>query len=236
MTGYSRLITLPIILVYLTGLCGCNNKSAKAPIGQEVKTVTPADEKASLLKQLDRKFENPKVHFQLGQLYHSEQLYDQAGYHYNIALGFDPANRNAQAAIVKLLMDEKKDTEARTKAGLFMGQVASSYPESLKLARAFKDQNVEEYALACYQQALRIQPESAEIYKDLGFYHLNSKGDRELAKGYLTRSFQLDSNQPDVAGELGRLGVEVRVPEPPKKKPRIWDKIFRKKDTQEKGT
>ncbi len=236
MTGHSRFVTLLlIILVYLSGLCGCNSKSAKAPMEQEVKTVTPGEQKALLLKQLDRKFENPDAHFQLGQMYHSEQLYDQAAYHYNIALGFDPAQRNAQAAIVKLLMDEKKDTEARTKAGLFMSQVVNSYPESLKLSRAFKAQNVEEYALACYQQALRIQPESAEIYKDLGFYHLN-KGDGELAKSYLTRSFQLNSNQPDVAGELGRLGVEVRVPEAPKKKPRIWDRIFRKNDTKQKGT
>jgi hypothetical protein len=28
----------------------------------------------------------------------------------------------------------------------------------------------------------------------------------------LSRSFQLNPNQPDVAGELGRLGVAVKIP------------------------
>ena len=42
-----------------------------------------------------------------------------------------------------------------------------------------------------------------------------------MAKDYFIRSFQLNSNQADVAGELGRLGVAVRIPEavPPPKPP-----------------
>jgi hypothetical protein len=45
----------------------------------------------------------------------------------------------------------------------------------------------------------------------LGYYYL-SKNDTVRAKEYFTRSFQLDPGQPEVAGELGRLGVEVRIP------------------------
>jgi hypothetical protein len=39
-----------------------------------------------------------------------------------------------------------------------------------------------------------------------------TKNDNTRAKEHLTRSFQLDPKQPEVAGELGRLGVEVRIP------------------------
>jgi len=38
------------------------------------------------------------------------------------------------------------------------------------------------------------------------------KGDKDRAKEYLVRSFQLDPTQPEVAGELGKLGVEVKIP------------------------
>jgi hypothetical protein len=49
------------------------------------------------------------------------------------------------------------------------------------------------------------------VNKEMGLYYLD-KGDKVLAKEYLIRSFNLDPNQPDVAGELGRLGVEVKIP------------------------
>jgi hypothetical protein len=38
------------------------------------------------------------------------------------------------------------------------------------------------------------------------------KGDKEHAKEYFVRSFQLDPKQQEVAGELGKLGVEVKIP------------------------
>ena len=235
MTGHIRFMALPVIIsiVALLTFCGCQDKQTVVPGVQDDKPLTTQDEKAILLQQLDKKFENPDAHFQLGQIYAKEGLYDQARYHYNVAYGFDPSHRAVQAAIVKLLLDEKKETEAQSKAAAFMTQVDNSYDESLKLARAFKALNVDEYIMTSYQQVLRINPDSAEVYRDLGYYHLE-KGDKDLAKSYLTKSFQLDSNQPDVAGELGKLGIEVQIPQPPEKKPGLWDRIFKNKETEQK--
>ena len=56
-----------------------------------------------------------------------------------------------------------------------------------------------------------MAPSSAKAHKHTGFYYL-TKNDNTRAKEHLTRSFQLDPKQPEVAGELGRLGVEVRIP------------------------
>ena len=39
-----------------------------------------------------------------------------------------------------------------------------------------------------------------------------SKNEKDVAKEYFKRSFRLDPTQSQVAGELGRLGVIVRVP------------------------
>ena len=53
-----------------------------------------------------------------------------------------------------------------------------------------------------------MSPNSAEINKQIGYYYL-SKNDNVRAKDFLIRSFDLNRNQPEVAGELGRLGVVI---------------------------
>jgi tetratricopeptide (TPR) repeat protein len=88
---------------------------------------------------------------------------------------------------------------------------------------------LDEYALTCYQQALRLAPNSAKINRQIGYYYL-SKGNKAQGKDYLSRSFQLNPNQPDVAGELGRLGVVVKVPRKVQKQTKKLDKIVEESD------
>jgi Flp pilus assembly protein TadD len=72
-------------------------------------------------------------------------------------------------------------------------------------------------------QALRLAPNSARVHRQLGYYYL-SKNDKVRGEEYLKRSFQLDPVQPEVAGELGRLGVEVRIPRKTEKRTKKIDK------------
>jgi len=167
--------------------------------------------KAELLKQLDLRFENPDVHFELGQLYRAEGQWTKAEYHYDIALGFEPAHRPAQAALVKGLVDNGETAKAEQYAKAYINRVSSSAMASLQLADSFHKQGLDKYALTSYKQALRLAPNSSEVNKQLGYYYL-SRDDKAQAKDYLSRSFQLNPNQPDVAGELGRLGVVVKIP------------------------
>ena len=62
------------------------------------------------------------------------------------------------------------------------------------------------------------------INRQIGFYYL-SKGNKEQAHSYLSRSFQLNPNQPEVAGELGRLGLRVKIPRKTDKRTRGLEKI-----------
>ena len=211
-----------VLCLFVAG--GCNGNKETVAEGGETPVVTIADREQMLLDQVDRRFSDSDAHYKLASLYHDQEMYDRASYHYDAAIRFDPAHRDAQAGLVKLLLDQDMEIEAMRKAELFMSQVEPSYRETLKLARALAAHGAETQALACYQQALQIQPDSAEVFRDLGFYHLD-KGEEEVARSYLSRSFQLDPNQPEVAGALGRLGVEVRIPEP-EKKPGLWDRIF----------
>jgi len=203
-----------LVLIFLL-FGGCSSESKSYKVGQPkadvVGKTSTEEKKAALLKSIDRKFEDPEAHYELGKLYQAEGLWSKAEDSYNTALNFKPAHRQAQAAMVKTLIDSGDKTKAAQLVDIYMGQASIDATESLKLALAFQEQQLDEHALACYQQALRLAPNSAKVNKQIGYYYL-SKGDRERARDYLSRSFSLDANQPEVAGELGRLGVVTQIP------------------------
>ncbi len=209
--GFDLASTLTLTLLLCLGflLVGCNEQQTATP-GQQV-SMPPEARKARLLNELERKFENPDAHFRLAQMYHAEGLWTKAEYHYNVALGFDPAHADAKAAMVKLFLASGDSTSSKAHADDYMIKASSSETQSLRLAIAFHKQQLDDYALDAYQQAFGLAPDSAEVNKQMGLYYLD-KDDKVLAKEYLIRSFRLDSKQHDVAGELGRLGVEVKIP------------------------
>ncbi len=235
MTSKAQLFGLAFLVCTLL-FVGCDSfnkgRKAKGPQVDEVEPTPAEKKKAKLLKQIDRKFENPDAHFELGQLYQADGLWTRAEYHYNIALSFDPAHRAAQAAMVKVLLDSGNTAKAKLSAEIYTNQVSGSAAGSLQLALGFQRQQLDEHALTCYQQALHLAPNSAKINRQIGYYHL-SKGDGAVAQVYLSRSFQLNPNQPDVAGELGRLGVPVRIPRKTVKGTKKLDRIVEKADEKQ---
>jgi len=211
--GKWRFITL-VFLVCVLLLNGCRQTSALFKPGAKSRKIseTPAEEeKAKLLKILDRRFENTKAQYELGRLYQADGLWTQAEYRYKTVLSFDPSHKPAQAGRIKVLQATNDMKTAEILADEYIRQASVSAEQSLLLALAFQKEGLDEYALSCYQQALRLAPNSAKINRQIGYYYL-AKNNKVQAAEYLTRSFQLDSNQPEVAGELGRLGVAVRIP------------------------
>jgi len=203
--------TLLLICTLFLILAGCESEEMKAAEAERVRKL-PAEARMAQLKQsLENRFENPVAHYELAQLYHADGRWAKAEYHYNIALSFDPANADARSAMVKLFLDSGNKAKAKNYANTYINQANNSDIESLRLAKAFEKQQLDEYALICYQQALNLAPDSADANKQIAYYYLN-KDDKERAKEYFVRSFQIDPSQPEVAGELGRLGVEVKIP------------------------
>lgn len=207
--GLVSLFVFSVLAVCLIAFVGCNEEQNKAVVDRD---IPAAAKKAELQSTIERRFENPDAHFQLGQLYQAEGQWQKAEYHYNIALSFDPSYVQAQASMVKLFLDSGDTAKSRTYAETHMNDASRSAIQSARLGGAFQKQGLDEYALTCYQRALDLEPSSASVNKQVGLYYLG-KGDKVRAKEYLVRSFQLDPAQPDVAGQLGRLGVEVRIPE-----------------------
>jgi tetratricopeptide (TPR) repeat protein len=216
------LFTFALLFLCTTLLVGCTSQGVAG--SGKVERIPAERKKAALLKTLDRKFENPQAHYELGQLYHAERLWMKAEYRYGRAISFDPAHREAQAAMVKVFFDSEDTAKAKIYADIYMNQVASSASGSYRLGFAFQKQLLDEYAFDCYMQALHLEPNSARVHRQLGYYYL-SKNDKVRGEEYLKRSFQLDPVQPEVAGELGRLGIAVRIPPKTKKRTKKIDKI-----------
>jgi tetratricopeptide (TPR) repeat protein len=218
----------PALLVcILLLLSGCGGK-ARTP--KEVGRTEAEKKKVKLLKAIESKFEDAESHFKLGKLYQADGMWAQAEDQYGIALNFEPVHRQAQAARVKVLVGGGDAAKAKLLADEYIKQASIiSAAASLQLALAFQEQGLDEYALKCYQQALYMAPNSAKINRQIGFYYLG-KGNKDLAREYLSRSFQLNPNQPDVAGELGRLGVAVKIPRKTEKSTKKLDKIVEKSD------
>ena len=210
---YALLFALFICAVLLTGCVETTESDKiKTPRVDKITQTTGQEKKLKLLKAIERRFENPDAHFELGQVYQAEGLLVSAEYHYNTALRFDPVHRDAQAAMVKMMTESGDTAKAKLLADTYMREVSNSAEGSCRLASAFQKQGLDEYTLACCQQVLRLEPNSAEGHKLIGYYYL-SKNDKVRARDYLSRSFEIKPNQSDVALTLGQLGVEIKIPQ-----------------------
>ncbi len=228
----TRIVTI-VLLVSAMCLSGCQFFQKKDSDSQIDLTKSGNSQKQELLRQIDRKYENPKAHYQLGSVYHEEGLYDKAEFEYRVTLGFDPVHYKAQAAIVKALQDKGDAQRSKMSADLYMNQAAVSAEASMLLGKAFQSRQMDDYALACYQQALTLAPNSAVLFRQIGYYYLG-KGDQVRAEENLRRSFQLDPYQSEVAGELGRMGVMVQIPREPKKDNGNWlDRLWKKEEAKD---
>jgi len=166
---------------------------------------------AQLQQELNKKWENPAAHYELGQLYHSQGNWSKADWHYDQAISFNPVYREAQTAKVKMQFDMGDRSKGEYLANMYISQASSSPDQLLTLGSAFEKQRLNDYTLRCYETALKMAPDSSPVNRHLGYYYLaNNKP--EQAKDFFVRSFQLNPNQPDVANELGKLGVAVRIP------------------------
>jgi tetratricopeptide (TPR) repeat protein len=177
-------------------------------------TVESDRTEAQLLAELDKKFENPQAHYDLARLYHKSQNWNKAEYHYKVALGFEPGNKAAQAGYVKMFIDRGETAQAEQLANSYIRYAGTIVSETIRLGWEFEQLGLDAYALRCYRQALEAAPDSYEANRQIGFYYLG-KGDNSQAKQYLSKSFQLNPRQPEVAGALGKLGVVVQAPVEP---------------------
>lgn len=213
------LICCGILSILIAG-CPVQNKSAGT-----LDDETLENPRTELLRQIDRNYTNPALHYQLGKLYHVDGLFSRAEWEYNVAMQFDPVFHKAQAAMVKLLADMGDKPRSAMAAEMYMNQAAASAQNSSLLGRAFQKEGMDNYAVACYQQALSLAPNSAVLHRQIGYYYL-AKGDTVRAEEYLRRSIQLDPFQPEVAEQLGRMGVVIQVPRNPKEESKAVDKTF----------
>lgn len=215
--GLVKIAVLTCVLLgcMLFAAAGCEEGIARKTAVDPTGNVPSEKTEAQLLQEINEKFQNPRAHYELARLYQKSQQWTKAEYHYNVALGFDPAYRAAQAGLVKTFVEQGQTAKAEQYANSYLRQAASnSEREVLRLAWEFEKVDLDDYAARCFRRALEMAPNSYEANKQTGFFYL-SQGDDANARKYLERSFELNPRQPDVAGALGRLGVVVETPQAP---------------------
>ena len=187
---------------------GCSGSGDLNRVNPE--TLNP--EKERLQREIDRKFDNAEAHYQLGKIYQGVGLLQRADWEFTLALQFDPIMYKAQAAKVRVYQMMRQLDKSKLAAELYINQSTASAESSAMLGRGFQQEGLEEYALTCYQQALAKAPNSAALHKQIGLYYLG-KNDLARAEEYLRQSIQIDPYQPEVAEQLGRMGVVIQVPQ-----------------------
>lgn len=198
--------TIVIFISFLMIIpAGCTNpQPGKGFAG----TISPEQKKAELKKKLSRRYEDSQTHFLLGQLYHADRAWDDAEFYYNNALRFDPVYRPAQAGMIKLCVDKGDTLKAQNYLDIYMNHAGESPDQLIDLAAELQKQNVDKYALICFNKALAIAPKSAKVNKAVAYYYLN-RNEKDKAREYFENSFNIDRNQPDVSRELGKLNVPI---------------------------
>lgn len=190
-----------ILVVLMLAVIGC---------GPEKKPVGP-DTEASLLQQIDQKFENPDAHYKLARIYHLQGQWIKAEYEYNIAIGFAPLNKWPEAGLVKLYEELGKPDRAEAAKDKAM-RTCTSDNELIMLAKALQKENLHLHAQSVYEYALTVAKNKGGIYKEMGYYYLTI-GDKVRAEDAFRKSLEIRPYQPDVSAELGRMGVKVVAPE-----------------------
>lgn len=188
-------------------LIGCQQTQQK----EDIKVNDFTKQKQDLLEQIDRKYENPDAHYKLGKLYMENGYYNQAEFEFNLTLQFKPNHYGAQAALVKTQALSGAKGKSEAAADFYLNKAAPSAEESFMLGSALEKQDLDEYSLKGYRQALRVAPTSAVVNRQIGYYYLK-QNNNVLAEEYLRRSFMLDPYNAETAAALGRLGVIVQVP------------------------
>lgn len=200
---------MTVVLTAVLLLAGCQNEVQTDP--EQLSRSAAEARKLELQSSLASRYENPEAHYQLAKIFYQEGSVERAEFHYNVAMGFDPMHRQAQAGMVRLIKDREDIQRARITADLYINQAATSADSLMTLGRSFQREGLDDFALLSYQRAQSLDPNSSPIYKQLGYYYL-AKNDQIRAEEYFRRSFEINPDQPDVAAELGRMGVRVTMP------------------------
>lgn len=181
--------------------------------------------KNRLLTQIGENYRDADAHYRLGKIYASEKQLQKALYEYDVALSFDPALWQAQAAKLKALVDDGQSAKADIAVEMYINQTVGNVEGALTLSKALEEEGLDQYAIRSYRSGIAKFPDSAELNRGLGMFYLK-KDNKELAREYLIKSIQLNPSQPDVANELGKMGVKLQnqpIPAPKKAEEKTQD-------------
>ena len=215
MSNKAKIAVSLIFFVICLFVIGCAEQSKiehQEPLGPPPEDAEYGFKKLYYQKQLEQKYENPWAHYQLAKLYFSDGWWNKAQFHGELAVQFSPMMFEAQALVIKTLIASGKESLAKVKLKEYTDLAGDDTGKLYMLGKQLRENNLNQYAYDIYQSAYSDENTSADITRELGYYYL-ARGQKVMARKYFVESFELDPFQKDVAWELGRLGVAVKVQE-----------------------
>lgn len=153
----------------------------------------------------------------IGMTYYNQKIFDSAKYFFRKAIDIDPcdpyANENYGSANADYISPEfgsiRTDSLYFTIARKFFYKsincdpgFASGYQ---KLAALYSRAKYEDSALAILHYAVEMNPENAEVFRNLGTYYLYNRRDTLLAEENFKKAIALDPSTGDNYFALARL-------------------------------
>ena len=141
-----------------------NNQASHNNLGNALQSIGHFDEaKASYIKALELKPEDPDVLHNLGTLYAKTENLDEAKRVLKIAIRIDPSNADSHNHLGGVYMQEG-NAEKAAKLCKKSATLNPNNPDSLNnLAVALQNLGKIEEALATYKESLEIDPNSSEV-------------------------------------------------------------------------
>lgn len=158
---------------------------------------------------------NAKAENALGLLFHlSFRQLDEAERHYKRALEIDPKFTSAQVNLAALYLDEGRYDEAIALDDKALGDLEykGGYLAANNEGWAYFKKGQADRGLALIQQAVRVNPEFCQGYRNLGLIY-QSQGKLDMAEVELSRLVKKCPDSPEGHHELGQVESALKKPE-----------------------
>jgi tetratricopeptide (TPR) repeat protein len=152
---------------------------------------------------LNRDRSDAEVLYKLGQCYDRQGDYREAVFYYRQAV----KSRGAFPEAARALEADERRLGGQPDPGLDQMSPRKRAASMVSTAKTYEDQKLPDKALENFRRAVEIAPDFAYPHAELGRYY-RRVGRKTDAVGELQQAFQLNRNEPGVAGDLAALGVK----------------------------
>jgi tetratricopeptide (TPR) repeat protein len=221
---FYTLILTAVIAAALLPLAGCTSPLQKnRELGVKLYDQHQYDQSlATLNKALSYDQFDAVSNAYAGLIHYRAGNYEQATYHFKVALESDPSSEQAKDGLTETLikMDKpdlaldalerwqrsnpKRSYNKQIQENLYVGKVG----DRIRIARAYEKLGDYDNAVLYYKKALELTPGSSRALMGIGELYAKL-GNKPEAREYLIRAYNIDPATPGLTDAMTRSGIAI---------------------------